>query len=189
MQKLVYLLQNAFDGDLGYEYDCHHLGPYSYELADDLSLGAQAELWAYETRQQFSMASGHSTGHQYRTLASSCAFPETKKLAEQYWQEVAPSMEALLTHIQGMSGRQIELIATLHYLRHVQEVGETDLREVLKALKPRYSDQEFVWGTGQLAKTTALRASVLQCSTDASIHTRNILSRGGQSGETSSPYA
>ncbi len=154
MQKLVYLLENVFCGDLGYEYGYHHLGPYSSELAGDLSLGVQAKLWECETQTR-NLGSNSFTGNQYRPLEPSFVLPETKELARQRWEVVAPRMKALISFVGDMSGRQLELLATLHYLQHVQAVSDAELREVLQTLKPKYSNDEFAWGKQKLTEMTS----------------------------------
>src|SRR5438552_86235 len=64
VQKLVYLLQSVFGVALGYPFGLHHLGPYSAELASDLSLGEQVGLWVARD-ESYSSPQGGGSGTRF----------------------------------------------------------------------------------------------------------------------------
>ncbi len=149
IQKLVYLLENVYKVDLGYTYGLHHLGPYSFELAGDLSLGEQADLWRSKTIQVESPFKSYH-GMQYEICEDSGIPYEIRADVQGRWEQVEPAMKALLSAIGRCTGRDLELYATIHYLRTVQDVPEEDLWDVLHILKPKYSLDEFDKGKEKL---------------------------------------
>jgi uncharacterized protein YwgA len=151
VQKLVYLLQSVFRVGLGYGYGLHHLGPYSVALANDLSLGEQVGLWRSRDESYIS-EQGSRSGTRFEVRKPD-ALPElVLREAEQFWTAIEASVEAALAQLEGLQGRSLELIATIHYLRHVQQVRQDQLVEVLRILKPKYSEPEIRWGEGKLVE-------------------------------------
>jgi uncharacterized protein YwgA len=150
IQKLVYLLQAVFGVELGYNYGLHQLGPYSFELASALSLGEQMGLWR-SWEETYTSANGSGRGTRFQVNDSDALPPEERAQAACEWTSIEPAVQAALTRLAGTSGRKLELIATIHYLRHVQQVDEDQLAGVLRFLKPKFSAEEIEAGREQLA--------------------------------------
>lgn len=151
MQKLVYLLEHVFGANIGYAYGLHQLGPYSHELASDLSLGEQCHLWRGDTVHAIAGAGSYS-GKRYQVDDAGDELARATPTADAEWTRIRPSVELLFGSVGGSTGRDLELIATIHYLREVQGVPEEELWEVLHALKPKYSHGEFGAGNRKLAE-------------------------------------
>jgi len=145
LQKVVYLLESVYGLNLGYEFGYHHMGPYSFGLANDLSLGVERGDW---TRQSKPIANGRYWVNQYHVQGE---LPpqtlETKKVED--------ALSRMLAEFNSQSdqtdGRRFELVATIHYLRDVQKVPKNELCQVLRAFKPKYTVAEFEEGKKQLA--------------------------------------
>ena len=145
LQKVVYLLQSVYNVDLGYEFGYHHMGPYSFDLSDDLSLGVENGDW---TRESKPIAEGIYWVNQYHVKgAIEIAGAHAKKVES----ALAKMLEQFQLQSDRIDGRRFELVATIHYLRDVQEVPENELCQVLRALKPKYTVAEFEEGKKQLA--------------------------------------
>jgi uncharacterized protein YwgA len=159
IQKLVYLLQSVFGVQLGYPYGLHHLGPYSAELANELSLGEQMGLW-HSWEQTYQGPSGQGWGRRYDVRQPDMLSPVLQAEAGRLWTGIEPRVEMAIRRLAGFQGRQLELIATIHYLRHVQNVSEDQLVEVLRTLKPKFSEEEIRRGERTLAELdSAARAA------------------------------
>jgi uncharacterized protein YwgA len=155
LQKLVYLLQSLFRVNLGYAYGLHHLGPYSPQLADDLSIGEAAGRWE-SWDESFATADGNiATGRRFSVKARSPFPASVVDAAELEWAGVEANVRRACDKVRGFTGRQLELVATLHYLRNVQEVGEEQLADVLMLLKPKFVRNEVEWGITILATLQA----------------------------------
>lgn len=144
LQKVVYLLESVYGVKLGYEFGYHHMGPYSFDLADDLSVGAQSGEWSRQSKQ---IPNTRYWVNQYEVIgAAEVDGEESQRLASALDNLLAQFTE----HNQRADGRTFELVATIHYLRNVQEVPEEELEAVLRGLKPKYSSDEFKEGVRQL---------------------------------------
>jgi len=139
LQKMVYLLQSVYGVDMGYEFGYHHMGPYSFDLADDLSIGVLSGEWVRESKP---IANGG-----YRVISE---VPADGPLFQQVETALGKLLEQFKAQNDQADGRRFELVATIHYLREVQEVPEDELEGVLRALKPKYSKDEFQEGVRQL---------------------------------------
>ena len=146
LQKLVYTVQAVFGIDLGYRYGLHQLGPYSPELADDLGIGESAGRWSSRD-DMVQMADGTvATGKRFTVGKASPFSKAVTSAAEERWSDISGGVRQACLALKGLYGRDLELIATLHYLQHVQEVGESELPLRLQELKPKFSPNEIQWG-------------------------------------------
>mgnify|MGYP007088250816 CR=1 FL=1 len=144
LQKMVYLLQSVYGVDMGYEFGYHHMGPYSFDLADDLSIGVLSGEWVRESKP---IANGRYWVNQYQVTSE---VPADGPLFQQVETALGKLLEQFKAQNDQADGRRFELVATIHYLREVQEVPEDELEGVLRALKPKYSKDEFQEGVRQL---------------------------------------
>ncbi len=155
LQKLVYLLQSVFSVDLGYQYGLHHLGPYSPELADDVGIGESAGRWT-TWEESFVTSDGVPAKGRHFVVQPGKPFPKSVIApAETQWQTIAQRVELACRQVRGMSSRDLELVATLHYLHHVQEVSVSMLPTMLIALKPKFSKEDVEKGLQTLSALEA----------------------------------
>lgn len=151
LQKLVYLLQSLFHTDLGYQYGLHYLGPYSPDLADDLNMGQSAGRWEAWS-EAFPASDGTLAEGKHFKVSKKTVFPrEVTQIAEEEWRKIKHSVEAICAGVKGSSSRNLELVATLHYLKHTECVGDEQLPDVLIALKPKFSKEDVSKGLSSLA--------------------------------------
>jgi uncharacterized protein YwgA len=160
IQKLIYLVEYVMGVQLGYTYGLHHLGPYSFDLAGDLDLGEQLGLWKI-TPVTKDYPAGPFNGVQYDTCGEKTIYANfkpdeaTRSEAEKLWTVLQQRLEKLLPFVKDASGRDLELLATIHYLQTVQAVPHVDLWEILHALKPKYSESQFNRGLQKIAEIKA----------------------------------
>ncbi len=144
VQKKVYLTQLT-GLDLAYRFGWYLYGPYSRELTSD----------AFRTKEQIDM---HDDDHTREVLA-----PFARKMARKartIWANRPDSIE---------EDDWLELLASLHYLKHIAYMGKNAVREfdnIWKALidsKPRFkgrkSPANMAWR--QLGKVGLLKWKVL----------------------------
>jgi hypothetical protein len=82
------------------------------------------------------------------------------RAAETFWRSIEPKVDAALSELKELQGRSMELLATIHYLRHVQNVGEDQLVEILRILKPKFGEPEIRRGERRLAELGETAARV-----------------------------
>jgi uncharacterized protein YwgA len=151
LQKLVYLLQSMFGTDLGYQYGLHYLGPYSPDLADDLNMGQSAGRWEAWS-ETFPASDGTIAEGKHFQVPRKSVFPkEVNHAAEEEWERIKHSVEAICAGVRGFISRDLELVATLHYLKHSECVDDEQLPDVLIALKPKFRREDVSRGLNILA--------------------------------------
>lgn len=158
MQKLVYLLQALYGLPLGYEFGLHHLGPYSSKLAAHLSIGEQTRFWR-SWEEEFLTFRGPAKGKRFEVLDPPLP-SKARDEADKLWVHTEKTISMALDQLRTMKGRDLELIATIHYLRNVQEVEEPELAKVLRILKPKFGQVEIEQGNRALRKLQASAPSV-----------------------------
>lgn len=136
IQKAVYLVESVYGLDLGYPYGLHHLGPYSPELTEDLQLGEQVGLWMALDSETES-----SSGRHYEVSLAEWPEDVADDVSRRWLQIQEPVRQAFADfHELGLdAAKPFELVATIHYLRHVQAVPAPEVPDMLRLLKPRYS--------------------------------------------------
>lgn len=142
--KAMYVLEHAYHINLGYHFGFHHYGPFSYDLANSLSLGEQAGFWESETR-FFEGRDGVGGGKQFRVKRIKLPEQDEKEI-DARWRRVRPKIEHALSKLHSMSSTDLELVATIHYLQHVQKVKSDVLYEVFRRLKPKFTKDQYEWG-------------------------------------------
>lgn len=144
IQKLVYTLEHVYNIDFGYRYGLHHYGPYSFDLANDLSLGEQAGFW--RSSEHYYMGKRGPAGGKKFSIEESKLPKQYTAEAEEEWGPLREKLDSALTHLRGLESKQLELAATIHYLQHVQQVPRHILKDVFRQLKPKFNDDDFDWG-------------------------------------------
>lgn len=150
IQKLMYVLEHVYKIDLGYPYGLHHYGPYSYELSNTMSLGEQAGFWS-STAVLFNSRQGIASGKKFEVKSPELPQHVAQASAAQ-WDIVAPNLSTALARLSGFSSKDLELVATLHYLQHVQQVDPGLLRDIFRKLKPGFTDADYARGLQKVAE-------------------------------------
>ena len=150
MQKLVYLMELR-GVPAGYRFRLYNYGPYSGDLAGDVSyieaLEGVTVHFDYK-RNVYKIAPGQESG----TLIQKA--PEFLRMNRSV-------IDHVIEQFGRRSARDLELLATTAYL-HKQFVGHAfrreDLHEQVKAVKPRFSDTEVSAAIDELVKEGYVRA-------------------------------
>lgn len=126
IQKLVYFLQWIFNVPLGYDYKMHYYGPYSDELNDDLifmQLNKHVEVDV------------DPTGYGYHVM------PGSEKVAtmDEVMKKYSHLMEKCLEAFKDFSPNKLEILSTLHFVKHIAGVADKDkVIEKTAMLKPLF---------------------------------------------------
>ena len=133
MQKLVYMLQSAFNVDFGYRYKLHYYGPYSDQLWSDLKLLSDIDVLKVQRSPD---------GYGY--LISLGEAERYELFLANY--DVLPRAEItqLIDVLGPLATRELELIATTHLVskdleRTNRQVSEQGVATTVKRLKPHFS--------------------------------------------------
>ncbi len=137
MQKLVYLLQEALNQELGYRFRLYHYGPYCEDVWADL-----------QTLDNMGALSVSTSLDGYGFVI------KTKDRAQRFLEAadaVAPKqqIQELLEELSGQRVTQLELVATTHFVhtelrRRDQLANVTDVSRRVRDLKPHFSDEQVV---------------------------------------------
>ena len=127
IQKLVYFAQ-ALGVPFDYKYEIYHYGPYSFELSHDLN--------ALNSRGVLSVKSD-PTGFGYEISAGK--FAEKFKLETKYQKKI----EAILDKIGRNTPAELEVKATIHFVKSIVKKNKSDVIPKVHALKPRFTE-EFI---------------------------------------------
>jgi len=131
LQKFVYLLQEGYGLDLGYDFEFHFFGPYAPEMESDL---ATAELvGALEIVPHPVMGYTINLAEAGNGLAA---------LAPDHLGEDAPEVQEAVRYFGPCNARQLELLATTLYLQRRGIAGPGDIHLAVRKLKPKYSTAE-----------------------------------------------
>ena len=115
LQKAIYLAQIS-GADMGYRFNWYVKGPYSPTLAKDYYLLAEHEPALRDADKKWALPSSlMSRLHSVRPLHTP---PPDAPLSQPNW---------------------LELVASLHFLRHVSRMSEGDARKEVAARKPLLS--------------------------------------------------
>ena len=137
MQKLVYLLQQAFKQDLGYRFRLYHYGPYCEDVWADL-----------QTLDNMGALSVSTSPDGYGFVI------KTKDRAQQFIEAVdavalKQQIRDLLAELGGQPVSRLELVATTHFMqaelrRRGHPASEADVVRNVLALKPHFNDAQVV---------------------------------------------
>jgi uncharacterized protein len=134
LQKYVYILQNIYGLDIGYDFEMYTYGPYCSELHNNLDL---VEHWG-------SVFVGSSSDHGYiiRPGNDNALIEKTTNYYQQA--EAVRAIESLIKDFGAFSARDLELRATIIYVDREYEYKKTELTndllcKTVSAIKPKFS--------------------------------------------------
>ena len=126
IQKLVYFLQYIFNVPLGYDYKMHYYGPYSDELNDDLifmDLNKHVEVEA------------DPSGYGYHIIPGSEVVTTIDEIIKKYSNQMDQCLESFV----NFSPHKLEILSTLHFVKHIAGVSDEDkVIEKTAMLKPLF---------------------------------------------------
>jgi hypothetical protein len=145
VQKLAYLLQDALGVKLDYWFKMHLHGPYSADLWGDLTSLRDYDAISIDP---------DPTGYGYR-ITPGPALADVRGNHEAELRAVAPKIERLLKLLGHAPVRQLEILATAHFVnsslkRRGKRADAESVTESVVALKPHLSSDEVDRGYREL---------------------------------------
>lgn len=138
LQKMVYLLQELYDIDCGYEFDFYTYGPFSSELVQDLDL--VESMRGVKILPVSSGIGGYKIepGERSEALKNKAGgFLSDSK--------VSNSLDNLVKAFGNYSARELELRSTIIYVARdlkcsSNPILQSDLARIVKEIKPKFTD-------------------------------------------------
>jgi len=149
MQKLLYLLQEAYHVPLGYRFSLYTYGPYDSQVMNDLdyadAIGALA-IHYDEAGFRIELGSQEDQIERYRVEMT---------------REHEDALTRLIQDYGNLNARELELRATLFYIAHEEDGVSTrrDLIQRLKGLKPKFPEGEIEIAINDLIRKNHLAPS------------------------------
>jgi len=141
MQKLLYLLQEAYHVPLDYRFSLYTYGPYDSQVMNDLdyadAIGALAIH--YDDKAGYNIEPGKQVDmiEPYRA---------------EMMNEHGDTINRLTKDFGDLNARDLELRSTLFYIASEKDNVKTrhELAERLKSIKPKYTDHDIQFGIDDL---------------------------------------
>lgn len=129
VQKLLYLLQEAFDADLGYDFEFYTYGPYDSAVMQDIDYAEATNLLTV-------VYGGEGEGY---NIAPGPAVDTAKELCADLPAQIRKSVDKLFDHFSKMNAGELELRATLKFVSDDDpELDQDALVDLTKKLKGRF---------------------------------------------------
>jgi uncharacterized protein YwgA len=135
LQKIVYLLQELFDVNSGYDFNLHNFGPFSRELANDLDLveslnGVKLEYYRASPFPGYMILPGEEAN-------------AIEEKAKSFLNIIDKNIEKVIQEFGGYNAKELELRATIVFfdrdLRYSKRtVSKNDFVNLIKQVKPRF---------------------------------------------------
>ncbi|MCX7794760.1 MAG: hypothetical protein N2257_10230 [Thermodesulfovibrionales bacterium] len=146
LQKLIFLLQEIYGIKCGYRFDFYIYGPYCSDIEIDLSL---VESWGgvriYYVPTNY--------GGYHITVGENNESIREKASDFLKDPEIQNSLKKLIEEFGNLTAKELELISTIVYVvREEKNISKEKLLEIVKSLKPRFSDEEILHAINSLIK-------------------------------------
>lgn len=132
LQKLVYILQEVYRVPCGYDYILYNYGPYSEELADDLSFFASMD----GVRVEWS----RGLGYEIKKAGKTKHFRER---GEDFLNRYASEINEAIDKFGVMNAKELELRSTIIYVSEEEPLDKNDLLDRVKDIKPHFTVDEI----------------------------------------------
>ncbi len=153
IQKLIYLVQEAFDCQMGYNFKMHYYGPYSEDLWGDLCFLDDHSLLSVNAN------------------PSGCGYlidlgTEQDWIAKQNF--VLPAkIETLIEFLKNRKVKDLELLATTYYTyshikKRSKEVYQDKVENFVIQMKPHFTKDDIGQALLELEKNETIKIEVLQ---------------------------
>lgn len=148
LQKMIYLLEEIYGVDCGYEFSFYIYGPYSKELLNDLDF--VEALGGVEVQYMSQGLGGYhiAPGRENELL---------RKKAEKFLQEKSETLDRLIDEFGTMGAKELELRTTIIYAdkflqRTGKELNRDDFIKLIKQIKPFFDAELIVQALEELEK-------------------------------------
>lgn len=128
LQKLVYILQEVYRVPCGYDYTLYNYGPYSADLADDLSFFAAMEGAKIEWNQGW--------GYKIEEAEKTEHFRERGK---DFLDEHASKIDKVIKAFGSMNAKELELRSTIIYISKKETLDRASVIHRTGAIKPHFT--------------------------------------------------
>lgn len=132
IQKLVYFAQKLLNLESGYDFVLYQRGPYSFDL--DADIRSLRSIGAVDI-----VPAPYPYGPTYQRAPLGEAISKLSPVEEQ--------MNARLAELSRLLGprsaRDLELLATTHYVLHEGHESDRDIVQRVRLLKPQFSEDEI----------------------------------------------
>lgn len=154
LQKNVHLIQELGGVDAGYRFSFYTYGPYSTSLAGDLDTVASSG----------GVTISYNTTDNYYLIGPGAGADRVIERGIGFIQGHREAIEGVLQAFGGRLAKDLELVSTIAYLRRhaPTETFEDDQNLVrrVKALKPKYSDNQVLTAINEVKGFLAAQRSV-----------------------------
>ena len=127
IQKLVYFLQEAYQLPLACRFHMHHFGPYSEDIESNIS---NLKFMGYVNVQRDPDGYGF-----HLTPTSSAAAPNWNILVASAEEQIG----SVIDQLGPMDASQLELVATIHFIRSSFGFNKGAVISSVRARKPKFS--------------------------------------------------
>ncbi|MFZ3064744.1 MAG: restriction endonuclease [Nitrospirota bacterium] len=136
LQKLIYLLQEAYNVPLGYEFKFYHYGPFSSDLLGDLDY--------VDYLHGVSVEFEHSLGWYF--IKPGAESEKIIKKGEEFLNTFSKQIDSIIKNFRNYTAGSLELRSTLVYVsKEIEQEGkpcsDDDLLTKTKSLKPGFTDE------------------------------------------------
>jgi uncharacterized protein YwgA len=132
LQKMVYILQEVYEIPCDYEFILYNYGPYSGDLAKDLSFFASMDGVKVEWSQKlgYNILPADKTDH-------------FRQRAQEFLSEYDDKIREAIGIFGRMTARELELRSTIIYVFNESSTDNKMLISRVKEIKPHYSEDEI----------------------------------------------
>jgi len=133
LQKLIFLLQEIYGVDCGYDFNFYIYGPFCSQLDADLSI---LDYWGGVKINPVEFGYDISIGERNEVL---------REKARDFLSENSDNIERLVNKFGGYTAKDLELISTIIYVMHTEkDTSKDDLLQIVQSIKPRFSKEEIL---------------------------------------------
>jgi len=132
LQKLVFILQEVYKVPCEYEYILYNYGPYSGDLAEDLSFFASMDGVSVQWNQGF--------GFKILPAGKTDHFRER---AQNFLTTYNDAIEKVINNFGRMTAKELELRSTIIYVNKETSMAKDNLIKRVKEIKPHFSESEI----------------------------------------------
>ena len=154
LQKNVHLIQELGGVDAGYHFSFYTYGPYSTGLAGDLDVVAMMG----------GVKVTYNVSDNYYLIEPGAATDHMIRKGQEFIDKNRKAIDQVLQTFGDRLAKDLELVSTAAYLRRHAPAGEFEnevkLAERVKALKPKYTEQEILTAIREVRAFLATRRAV-----------------------------
>lgn len=149
LQKMIYLLQEAFHIDCGYDFELYTYGPFSTQLLQDLDL--VEHFRGVEVNPVKSITGGYeiSPGEKAEIIKEKGAEFLNKK-------NVKKAISNLINEFGNFGTKDLELRSTIIFvqreLMRQEKPSKNKVKQIVKEIKPKFTDEEIYDAMDELEK-------------------------------------